>query len=70
MTPDDERKARALARSARFRPVDDDASSQTGSERVALCTALSRWAHGLSGQPFPRYDRATMPVRRTTTQAR
>ncbi len=35
----------------------------TAAERVALTVELSALAWSLSGKPWPRYDRHTMPVR-------
>ncbi len=70
MGTDDARNARALARAGRFQLGGAEASTQTATECVALCTTLSRWAHELSGQPFPSYERAAMPVARSTTRGR
>lgn len=57
------RARRAQARAARVTRVaaGHDAPT-TAEERVSLVTALSRWAHELSGLPTPTYARSSIPV--------
>ncbi len=37
----------------------------TSAERLAMVFELSMLAWAASGRPFPQYDRATMPVRKS-----
>lgn len=55
-----DRRARARARALRMTTSE---SPLTSSERVALAYTLTRAAWAVSGQPWPEYTRATIPIR-------
>lgn len=44
-------------------PGDDLSASTSVEQRLAMVAALSRRMWELSGRPFPRYERAAIPVR-------